>query len=201
MTVFTVSLFAQNSRGRNYIKQNISEWGGCRNVAITDTGGDLALNGKNDYAYTAGIPQALADALEKYHDDDDYIDDVREVVLKSRYRCYPVLDEEQKVVGTLSRYHLLKPRRKQVVLVDHNELSQTVPGIEQAEILAIVDHHRLADIQTRQPINVRNEPVGSTNTIITSMYQEHGVTPSPHRAGLCRRSAPRPGSARRCGTP
>lgn len=58
MTVFTVSLFAQ-SRGRNYIKQNISEWGGCRNVAITDTGGDLALNGKNDYAYTAGIPQAL----------------------------------------------------------------------------------------------------------------------------------------------
>lgn len=55
MTVFTVSLFAQNSRGRNYIKQNISEWGGCRNVAITDTGGDLALNGKNDYAYTAGI--------------------------------------------------------------------------------------------------------------------------------------------------
>lgn len=77
MTVFTVSLFAQNSRGRNYIKQNISEWGGCRNVAITDTGGDLALNGKNDYSYTAGIPQALADALEKYHDDDDYIDDVQ----------------------------------------------------------------------------------------------------------------------------
>ena len=60
---------------------------------------------------------------------DDYIDDVREVVLKSRYRCYPVLDENEKVVGTLSRYHLLKPRRKRVVLVDHNELSQTVPGI------------------------------------------------------------------------
>ena len=115
---------------------------------------------------------------------DDYIDDVREVVLKSRYRCYPVLDDEEKVVGTLSRYHLLKPRRKRVVLVDHNELAQTVPGIEQAEILGIIDHHRLADIQTRQPITVRNEPVGSTNTIITSMYQEHGVTPSPHMAGL-----------------
>ena len=115
---------------------------------------------------------------------DDYIDDVREVVLKSRYRCYPVLDNEEKVVGTLSRYHLLKPRRKRVVLVDHNELAQTVPGIDQAEILGIIDHHRLADIQTRQPIAVRNEPVGSTNTIITSMYQEHGVMPSANMAGL-----------------
>ena len=114
----------------------------------------------------------------------DYIDDVREVVLKSRYRCYPVLDENEKVVGTLSRYHLLRPRRKQVVLVDHNELGQAVPGLEQAEILEIIDHHRLADIQTTQPIHVRNEPVGSTNTIIASMYQEHGVMPSPKLAGL-----------------
>ena len=114
----------------------------------------------------------------------DYIDDVREVVLKSRYRCYPVLDENEKVVGTLSRYHLLRPRRKRVVLVDHNERAQAVPGLDQAEILEIIDHHRLADIQTSQPIRVRNEPVGSTATIIAGMYQEHGVTPSPHMAGL-----------------
>lgn len=115
---------------------------------------------------------------------DDYIDDVREVVLESRYRCYPVLDENEKVVGTLSRYHLLRPRRKRVVLVDHNEMAQAVPGLEQAEILEIIDHHRLADIQTTQPIRVRNEPVGSTTTIITNMYQEHGVMPSPNMAGL-----------------
>ena len=114
----------------------------------------------------------------------DYIDDVREVVLKSRYRCYPVLDENEKVVGTLSRYHLLRPRRKRVVLVDHNERAQAVQGLDQAEILEIIDHHRLADIQTTQPIRVRNEPVGSTNTIITGMYQEHGVMPSPAMAGL-----------------
>jgi manganese-dependent inorganic pyrophosphatase len=114
----------------------------------------------------------------------DYIDDVREVVLKSRYRSYPVLDEDEHVVGTLSRYHLLRPRRKRVVLVDHNELAQAVPGLEQAEILAVIDHHRLADIQTAQPIHVRNEPVGSTNTIIAAMYQEHGVMPSPKLAGL-----------------
>ena len=114
----------------------------------------------------------------------DYIDDVRETVLQSRYRCYPILDEDDRVVGTLSRYHLLRPRRKQVVLVDHNEMAQSVPGLEQAEILGIVDHHRLADIQTRQPINVRNEAVGSTNTIVAAMFQEHGVMPSPKLAGL-----------------
>ena len=114
----------------------------------------------------------------------DYIDDVKEVVLKSRFRCYPVLDENDHVVGTLSRYHLLRPRRKRVVLVDHNEMSQAVSGLEQAEILEIIDHHRLADIQTSQPVRMRNEPVGSTTTIITGMFQEHGVMPSPNMAGL-----------------
>ena len=114
----------------------------------------------------------------------DYLDDVKEVMAKSRYRCYPVLDEHERVVGTLSRFHLLNPRRKRVVLVDHNEAAQSVTGLDQAEIMEIIDHHRLADIQTRQPISVRNEPVGSTNTIITAMYQEHGVMPSPKMAGL-----------------
>ena len=108
----------------------------------------------------------------------DYLDDVREVLLKSRFRSYPVLDENERVVGMLSRYHMLRPRRKRVVLVDHNEAAQSVPGLEQVEIMEIIDHHRLADIQTAQPVSVRNEPVGSTNTIITAMYQENGVMPS-----------------------
>ncbi len=115
---------------------------------------------------------------------DDYIDDVEEIVLKTRHRSYPILDENDRVVGTLSRYHLLRPRRKRVVLVDHNELSQSVPGLEQAEILEIIDHHRLADIQTTHPIWFRNEPVGSTATIIAGMYQERGLMPSEKLAGL-----------------
>ena len=115
---------------------------------------------------------------------DDYIDDVKEIVLKSRFRSYPVLDENDKVVGTLSRYHLLRPRRKRVVLVDHNESAQAVPGLEQADLMEIIDHHRLADIQTTQPISVRNVPVGSTTTIVAEMYQEHAVTPPANMAGL-----------------
>ena len=115
---------------------------------------------------------------------DDYIDDVREVVLQSRYRSYPILDADDRVVGTLSRYHLIRPRHKRVVLVDHNEAAQSVPGLDQADILAIIDHHRLADIQTRNPIYVRNEPVGSTTTIVAGMYQERGLMPSAKLAGL-----------------
>ena len=115
---------------------------------------------------------------------EDKVDDVKEQVLKFREHCYPILDETEKVVGVLTRYHLLRPRRKRVVLVDHNEASQSVPGLEEAEILEIIDHHRLADIQTTNPIYVRNEPVGSTNTIIASMFQDRGLMPSEKMAGM-----------------
>ena len=114
----------------------------------------------------------------------DYLDDVRETVSKSRYRCYPILDAEGHVVGTLSRYHLIKPRRKKVVLVDHNEAAQSVPGLDQVELLGIIDHHRLADIQSANPIFFRNEIVGSSTTIVAEMYQEKGLMPSQKMAGL-----------------
>ena len=115
---------------------------------------------------------------------DDYIDDVREQMLQSRYRSYPILDEENYVVGTLSRYHMIRPKRKRVVLVDHNEASQSVLGLEQAEIMEIIDHHRLADVQTGYPVYFRNEPVGATATIISGMYQEKGLMPPAKLAGL-----------------
>ena len=123
------------------------------------------------------------EGLECFHLD-DFLDDVQEVVSKSRHRNYPILDENEKVVGTLSRFHLLRPRRKRVVLVDHNEAAQSVRGLNQAEIVEIIDHHRLADIQTSQPIYFRNDVVGSTATIISGMYQERGLMPSSKLAGL-----------------
>ena len=115
---------------------------------------------------------------------EDRVDDVRELVLKRQEHCYPILDHEEKVVGILTRQHLLRPRRKRVVLVDHNEAAQSVPGLDEAEILEIIDHHRLGDLQTSYPIYVRNEPVGSTNTIIAGMFQERGLMPSEGLAGI-----------------
>ena len=115
---------------------------------------------------------------------EDRIDDVRDIVKNKRDHCFPILDEKDKVVGILTRKHLLQPNRKRVVLVDHNEASQSVEGLEEAEILEIIDHHRLADIQTLNPIYFRNEPVGSTNTIIAGMFQERGLFPSARMAGL-----------------
>ena len=115
---------------------------------------------------------------------DDYLDDVKEAMLVNRHHTYPILDREDRVVGTLSRYHLLQPRRKRIVLVDHNELGQSVPGLDQAELVGVIDHHRLADVQTGYPVFVRNEPVGSTNTIIATMFQEHGLMPPEKLAGL-----------------
>ena len=115
---------------------------------------------------------------------DDRVEYAKEESLKHRESGYPILDENDQIVGMMNRYHLLRPRHKRVVLVDHNETSQSVPGLEEARIVAIIDHHRIADIETTNPIYLRNEPVGSTNTIIADMFRERGLLPSPHLAGL-----------------
>ncbi|MCH3964201.1 MAG: putative manganese-dependent inorganic diphosphatase [Clostridium sp.] len=114
----------------------------------------------------------------------DFIDDVREVMLDTRYRSYPVVDESNRVIGNLSRYHLISRNKKKVILVDHNERSQSVNGLEDAEILEIIDHHRIADIQTASAIYFRNEPVGCTGTIVGTRFFENGIRPSKKAAGL-----------------
>ena len=126
---------------------------------------------------------AETDELVTFHLD-DFLDDVKEAVLKSRYRSYPVLDDAGRVVGALGRYHLMRPRRKRVVLVDHNEVGQSVPGLDQAELIGIIDHHRLGDVMTGYPVFMRNEPVGSATTIVATMYQEQGLMPGEKLAGL-----------------
>jgi len=115
---------------------------------------------------------------------EDFIDDIKYTMLETRYRSYPVLDENNKVIGSVSRYHLISQNRKKIILLDHNERTQSVLGLEDAEILEIIDHHRIADVQTGLPIYFRNEPVGSTSTIVASIFFENGIRPSKNVAGL-----------------
>ena len=115
---------------------------------------------------------------------DDTLDYTKEVMSETRYRGYPVIDLNNRCVGSISRFALLKGLRKKVILVDHNERGQSIPGIEEADILEIVDHHRVADIQTVGPLLFRGEPLGSTATIVTKMFDELDVEMPSHIAGL-----------------
>ena len=115
---------------------------------------------------------------------DDYVDDVKDVMARRRFRDFPILDEAGKFLGFISRRRLLNSRRKQVILVDHNEKNQAVDGVEEAEVLEIIDHHRLSSIETMGPVFFRNQPVGCTATIVYQMYQEEGVEVEPVIASL-----------------
>ncbi len=115
---------------------------------------------------------------------DDYLDETREVMASKRFRNFPVVDGQGTYCGMVSRALLLNLQRKAVVLVDHNERSQAVDGLEEAEILEIIDHHRIGDIQTSGPVVFRNQPVGCTATLIAGLYQEAGLKPDRAMAGI-----------------
>ena len=115
---------------------------------------------------------------------DDYTDEIREVMASKRHRDFPILDKEGRYLGMISRRNLLGAKGKQVILVDHNEKSQAVAGIESAEIMEIIDHHRLGTVQTMAPVFFRNQPLGCTATIIYQMYLENKVDIEPKIAGL-----------------
>ena len=112
------------------------------------------------------------------------VEDARKVMANVRHRYFPILDANGKYCGVISRRNLLNVHRKQVIMVDHNERGQAVDGLEQAEILEIIDHHRLGALETAGPVYFRNEPVGCTATIISRMYEEHGIEIPPQIAGL-----------------
>lgn len=112
------------------------------------------------------------------------IEDARKIMASVRHRYFPILDEKGCYCGVVSRRNLLNLHRKQVILVDHNERTQAVDGLEQAEILEIIDHHRIGSLETGGPVYFRNEPVGCTATIVWRMYGEHGITPPKQIAGL-----------------
>ncbi len=115
---------------------------------------------------------------------DESVDEVKKNMLATRYRNYPVVDDNNRFLGFVSRYNLLAMRRKQVILVDHNEKKQAVDGIEEADILEIIDHHRVGDLQTIAPIYFHNEPVGSTSTLVAEKFLMSKIFMNKELAGL-----------------
>ncbi len=115
---------------------------------------------------------------------DETVEEVRKNMLATRFRNYPVVDQENRFLGMISRYNLLDMKRKKIILVDHNERKQAVEGIEQAEVLEIIDHHRVGDIETISPIYFKNEPVGSTCTLIAEMFLDKKMFINKDLAGL-----------------
>lgn len=114
----------------------------------------------------------------------DYVEDIQATMAKKRFRDFPIIDMQGNYIGMISRRNLLDLDRKKLILVDHNEKTQAVDGFEEAEILEIIDHHRLGNIETNAPLFFRNQPVGCTATIITQMYIENDISIPTHIAGL-----------------
>ncbi len=115
---------------------------------------------------------------------EDYVDSVKDVMAKKRTRDFPVLDKKGDFYGLISSRRLMEASKKQVIMVDHNEKSQAVEGIEEADILEIIDHHRLGSLETVGPVFFRNQPVGCTATIVYDMYKENGIVPDKTTASL-----------------
>ena len=116
--------------------------------------------------------------------EEDYLDDIREIMASKRHRDFPILDSDGKYIGMISRRNLLGAKGKSIILVDHNEKSQAVEGMESADIREIIDHHRLGTVETMSPVFFRNQPLGCTATIIYQMYQENHIEIDKTTAGL-----------------
>ena len=116
--------------------------------------------------------------------EEDYLDDIREIMASKRHRDFPILDSDGKYIGMISRRNLLGAKGKSINLVDHNEKSQAVEGMESADIREIIDHHRLGTVETMSPVFFRNQPLGCTATIIYQMYQENHIEIDKTTAGL-----------------
>ncbi|RBP63832.1 manganese-dependent inorganic pyrophosphatase [Alkalibaculum bacchi] len=160
--------------GESWLSDDLLEEAMNKKVNIIRTKMDTYSTSKliylTNYASNIMIDQDIL-----FFRENEYLDECKEVIRKSGHSKFPIVDEEGYYLGILGRSHIISPKKKRVILVDHNEYAQSADGIEQAEILEIVDHHKIGDISTNIPIGFRNLPVGSTNTIIYQMYKENQI--------------------------
>jgi len=169
--------------GNHIIPRNLLNLAKEKNVPIMSVSLDTYLTSRkiNQCTYLSSIMRSDEISVLKEY---EYLEDVYKKIREHRHTYYPVIDQNNKYLGFIGRSQLLNPQRKQVIMVDHNEYSQSALGIEEAEILEVVDHHKIGSIRTTMPISFRNMPVGSTCTIVYQMYRESGHNPEKDVAGL-----------------
>ena len=158
--------------------------------ALAEANGVSILVSEHDSATTAMLCRAAVSVKHirtehfLYFNEDESLNSIRDVAISSQFQAFPVLDAHKRVVGMLSKTDFVKRVKRQLILVDHNELSQAVKGADQVEILEIIDHHRIGSLTTQQPILFVNRPVGSTSTIVSEMYLNAGIEIPKPIAGL-----------------
>lgn len=145
--------------------------------------GHGSMNTSRYLYFAPAVERIMKKKLISFHSN-ELAEDVGAKMLKSRYRVYPVIDQENRLVGYISRYHIMDSPKRRLILVDHNEFSQSVNAVEKSDVLEVIDHHRINDFSTTGPVAFRNEIVGSTATIIATIFRENQI-PIPDRlAGL-----------------
>lgn len=142
-----------------------------------------AMNTSRYIFFSPPVRNLMKTQITAFHSR-EIVEDCARKMAKSRFRAYPVLDENNHLLGYASRIQIMNYHNKRVVMVDHNEFSKSVPGIEKAEVLQVIDHHRVADFSTRRPVSFRNELVGSTSTIIATIFRENQVPLPENLAGI-----------------
>ena len=165
-----------------FVDQGVLEYAKDKKCAIIKTDFDTmhtALTITESYS----VEEVMTKHIISFRDD-EFVDDVAVKMNNSRVRSYPVIDVDGKIIGAVSRYHTRNYRRRQFALVDHSAMNQTINHLDQAEVVAIVDHHHIGDVQTDAPIEYRNHRCGSTCTIVSTLYQENGLLPDAEMSGL-----------------
>lgn len=165
-----------------FVDQGVLEYAKDKQCAIIKTDYDT-MHTARTITESYSVEEVMTRHIISF-EGDEYVDDVAVKMNNSRVRSYPVKDENGKIIGAVSRYHTRNYRRRQFALVDHSAMNQTINHLDQAEVVAIVDHHHIGDVQTDAPIEYRNHKCGSTCTILSEIYQENGLLPDHDMSGL-----------------
>lgn len=145
--------------------------------------GHGSMNTSRYLYFAPSVERIMKKKLVSFHSN-ELAEDVGIKMLRSRYRVYPVIDSEDRLVGYISRYHIMDSQKRKLILVDHNEFSQSVNAVEKGTVLEVIDHHRINDFSTSQPVAFRNETVGSTATIVATIFRENQIPIPTNLAGL-----------------